>query len=264
MPPSHEDVLTIAHGPLILVVDDQPAPRSEVCRMIRGFGYPVRSAGSGREALELMAERSREVRLLIADLGDAPDGRRGAGGAGPGPGSQPPGAAAGRAGRPRVTELESGYRDLPSLRKPITFGDLVPQDPGPDRAAVRPGRRAAGPASIPDQALGPPPGLRRRPLRLAPGASQIGVPLPGPSCSGRWCARSSRPWLPLCFALSAVSWGRPAVCASHTAAAEHHGRSHDRSQDAREPAGQPDVRRPPLLRAPGAPEPGGAGRRPAR
>jgi hypothetical protein len=34
-----------------------------------------------------------------------------------------------------------------------------------------------------------------------------------------------------CFALSAVSWGRPAVCASHTAAAEHHGGSHDRSQD---------------------------------
>lgn len=124
MPPSHEDVLTIAHGPLILVVDDQPAPRSEVCRMIRGFGYPVRSAGSGREALELMAEHPREVRLLIADLGmPRMDG----------------GELAERArdldpslrvlllvepGDPRVTELESGYRDLPSLRKPITFGDL--------------------------------------------------------------------------------------------------------------------------------------------
>ena len=124
MPPSHEDVLTIAHGPLILVVDDQPAPRSEVCRMIRGFGYPVRSAGSGREALELMTEHPREIRLLIADLGmPRMDG----------------GELAERArdldpslrvlllvepGDPRVIELESGYRDLPSLRKPITFGDL--------------------------------------------------------------------------------------------------------------------------------------------
>ena len=34
-----------------------------------------------------------------------------------------------------------------------------------------------------------------------------------------------------CFALSAVSWGRPAVCAGHTAGAEHHGGSHDQSQD---------------------------------
>jgi CheY-like chemotaxis protein len=109
---------------LILVVDDQPAPRSEICRMVRGFGYPVRSAGSGREALELMTEHPREVRLLIADLGmPRMDG----------------GELAERArdvdpslrvllllepGDPRVTELEPGYRDLPSLRKPVTFGDL--------------------------------------------------------------------------------------------------------------------------------------------
>jgi two-component system, cell cycle sensor histidine kinase and response regulator CckA len=124
VPASHEDVLTIAHGPLILVVDDQPAPRSEICRMVRGFGYPVRSAGSGREALELMTEHPREVRLLIADLGmPRMDG----------------GELAERArdvdpslrvllllepGDPRVAELEPGYRDLPSLRKPVTFGDL--------------------------------------------------------------------------------------------------------------------------------------------
>ena len=92
--------------------------------MIRGFGYPVRSAGGGREALELMTEHPREVRLLIADLGmPRMDG----------------GELAERArdldpglrvlllvepGDPRVAELESGYRDLPSLRKQITFGDL--------------------------------------------------------------------------------------------------------------------------------------------
>jgi hypothetical protein len=34
-----------------------------------------------------------------------------------------------------------------------------------------------------------------------------------------------------CFALSAASWGRPSVCASHTAGAEHHEGSHDRSHD---------------------------------
>ena len=124
MPQAHDDVLTIAHGPLVLVVDDEPAIRSEVCRMVRGFGYPARSASGGGEALRFLAEHPREVRLLIADLGmPRMDG----------------GELAERArdldpglrvllliepGDPRVTDLEAGYQDLPSLRKPVTFADL--------------------------------------------------------------------------------------------------------------------------------------------
>jgi CheY-like chemotaxis protein len=124
VPPAPNDILAIAHGPLVLVVDDDPAARSELCRMIRGFGYQVRSARSGREALGVLAEHPREFRLLIADLGmPGMDG----------------GELAERArdldtrlhvlllldqDDQRVAELVAGYHDLPSLGKPVTFGDL--------------------------------------------------------------------------------------------------------------------------------------------
>jgi CheY-like chemotaxis protein len=124
VPPAHDDVLTIANGPLVLVVDDQPQTRSEICRMVRGFGYPVRSAGSGREAIEILTEHPREVRLLMADLGmPRMDG----------------GELSERArdldpglrvlllvdrDEPGVVELLAGYHDLPSLTKPVTFSDL--------------------------------------------------------------------------------------------------------------------------------------------
>ena len=124
MPPAEDDVLSFAHGPLVLVVEDDATQRSEVCRMIRGFGYPVRSAAAGGEALRFLTEQPREVRLLIADLGmPGMDG----------------GELAERArdldpairvlllvdpGDSQAAELAAGYRDLPSLAKPVTFGDL--------------------------------------------------------------------------------------------------------------------------------------------
>ena len=154
MPPADDDVLAIAHGPLVLVVDDESAVRSELCRMIRGFGYPVRSARGGREALGLLTDHPREVRLLIADLGmPRMDG----------------GELAERArdvdpnlkvlllvepGDPRVEDLVTGYRDLPSLVKPVTLGglyratqDLVGPPAGPPaerRGQPRPRRRSSG------------------------------------------------------------------------------------------------------------------------
>ena len=154
MPPAPNDVLAISHGPLVLVVDDESAARSEVCRMIRGFGYPVRSARSGREAIGVLTDHPREVRLLIADLGmPGMDG----------------GELAERArdldpdlrvllllepDDPRVADLASGYHDLPSLGKPVTFGDLyrkvqdlVGPPAGPPterRGRPRPKRRSSG------------------------------------------------------------------------------------------------------------------------
>ena len=124
MPPADDDVLTFAHGPLVLVVDPDATQRAEICRMIRGFGYPVRSAAAGAEALRILTEQAREVRLLITDLGmPGIDG----------------GELAERArdldpalrvlllidaDDSRAAELAGGYRDLPSLPKPVTFGDL--------------------------------------------------------------------------------------------------------------------------------------------
>jgi CheY-like chemotaxis protein len=145
VPQSHDDILTIVHGPLVLVADDEPAVRSEVCRMVRGFGYPVRSAAGGGDALRYLLDHPREARLLIADLGmPGMDG----------------GELAERArdldpglrvlllvqpGDSRVADLEAGYRDLPSLRKPVTFGDLYRKTldligPPAGPPADRPGR----------------------------------------------------------------------------------------------------------------------------
>ena len=124
MPAPHDEVLTIAHGPLVLVVDDEPAIRSEICRMIRGFGYPVRSASGGAEALRYLTEHPREVRLLISDLGMP---RMDGGELAERARDMDPGLRVlllVQPGDARVADLEAGYRDLPSLRKPVTFGDL--------------------------------------------------------------------------------------------------------------------------------------------
>ena len=69
VPRAHDENLGLAQSPMVLVVDDESAVRTEVCRMIRGFGYPARSARGGQEALGVLLEHPREVRLLIADLG---------------------------------------------------------------------------------------------------------------------------------------------------------------------------------------------------
>jgi two-component system cell cycle sensor histidine kinase/response regulator CckA len=124
MPLPHDDVLTIAHGPLVLVVDDESTVRSEVCRMVRGFGYPVRSAASGAEALRFLAEHPREVRLLVADLGMP---RMDGGELAERARDLDPGLRVLLLIRPddsRVADLHAGYRDLPWLQKPVTFGDL--------------------------------------------------------------------------------------------------------------------------------------------
>jgi CheY-like chemotaxis protein len=118
------DPLPIVAGLLILVVDDEFTPRSIVTRMVRGLGYPARSCPGGRAALRFLEAHPREVRLLLADLAmPRMDG----------------GELAERArdldptlrivlmagaGDPHVDELLSGYRDLPFLRKPVSFGDL--------------------------------------------------------------------------------------------------------------------------------------------
>jgi len=126
--------------------------------MIRGFGYQVRSARSGREALGVLADQPREFRLLVADLGmPGMDG----------------GELAERArdldaglrilllldpDDPRVADLVAGYHDLPALRKPVTFGDLYRKvqdlvgppagSPTERRGRPRPRRRSSGHQTI--------------------------------------------------------------------------------------------------------------------
>jgi CheY-like chemotaxis protein len=140
-------------GPIVVVVDDEPATRSAVCRMVRGLGYRTRSCASGREALRYLDAHPREVKLLLADLGmPQMDG----------------GELAERArdldadlrvvlmagvDDPMEQELLAGYRDLPILTKPVAFADLYgrlrdllgPPAMAPSRPArPRPARRPSG------------------------------------------------------------------------------------------------------------------------
>ena len=125
MPAEDAKVLPLPPSPLILVVDDELTPRSIATRMVRSLGYHARSCHSGRTALRFLKAHPREVRLLLADL--AMPGMDG-------------GELAERAkdldprliavlmatpGDPQVAELLSGYRDLPFVPKPVSFGDLA-------------------------------------------------------------------------------------------------------------------------------------------
>ena len=125
MPAEDPKVLPLDPGPLVLVVDDEPTPRSLITRMARSLGYRARSRPSGRAGLRFLQSHPREVRLLLADLGmPQMDG----------------GELAERAKDldpsllvmlmadprdPTLDGLVSAYRDAPFLPKPVGFGDLA-------------------------------------------------------------------------------------------------------------------------------------------
>jgi len=54
----------------ILVVDDDPALRKGIARLIAGAGYAVLEAGTGKDALEIAAMRSPDLVLLDVELPD--------------------------------------------------------------------------------------------------------------------------------------------------------------------------------------------------
>jgi CheY-like chemotaxis protein len=52
-----------------LVIDDEPAVRSTLGRILRRWGWQVREAGSGTEALEMLADTSTDrPALVLCDL----------------------------------------------------------------------------------------------------------------------------------------------------------------------------------------------------
>jgi CheY-like chemotaxis protein len=118
-------ILPFDPGPLVLVVDDEPRVRAGIARLVRSLGYRARSCPGGRSALRFLTVHPREVALLLTDVGmPHMDG----------------GELAKRAKDldPRLItvlmaspddrlagELLSGYRDVPFVPKPVSFGDLA-------------------------------------------------------------------------------------------------------------------------------------------
>ncbi len=114
----------IRGGPLVLVVDDDQPDRIAATRMVRGLGYPARSFRQARDVLQFIERHPQVARVLIADLGmpvmdggelverarDADPSMR---------------AVLMADLRDRATaELLEGYRDVPTLVKPLRFADL--------------------------------------------------------------------------------------------------------------------------------------------
>ena len=66
---TQEDRPTSARpSPTVLVVEDEPVPRAEISRMVRGLGYQVRTARNGREALRHIEQHPGEIRLVLTDV----------------------------------------------------------------------------------------------------------------------------------------------------------------------------------------------------
>lgn len=119
------DIIPMAPGPLVLVVDDEAAPRTAVTRMLQDLGYHARSCSSGQAALHFLGTHPGEAGLLLADLGmPGMDG----------------GELAERAldldpslvvvlmaapDDAEARELLSGYHDLPLLWKPLVLPELA-------------------------------------------------------------------------------------------------------------------------------------------
>ena len=55
-------------GPAVLVVDDDPAIRAFVARALTQAGYEVATAGSGREALRLVADDHVRPVAIVTDI----------------------------------------------------------------------------------------------------------------------------------------------------------------------------------------------------
>ncbi|HEX6104297.1 MAG TPA: response regulator [Gemmatimonadales bacterium] len=133
--------------PAILVVEDEATPRDEICRMVRGLGYQVRSARNGREALRYLEQHPGEIRLVLADIimpymdgGELAERAR----------DLLPGlrfVLMSATVEGASAELLSAYPETPFLRKPFSFAELygvLVRQVGPPvaPAGMRPGRPA--------------------------------------------------------------------------------------------------------------------------
>ena len=55
-------------GPLVLMVDDDPDVRTSVARGLRHWGFDVRVAATGKEALRLLSTESHDALVLDVQM----------------------------------------------------------------------------------------------------------------------------------------------------------------------------------------------------
>ena len=125
------DILPLDPSPLVLVVEDELTPRSIVIRMVRSLGFQARGYHSGDAALGFLHEHPGAARLVLADLGNATDGWRGAGRACAGSGAALARGVDGRSRRPPRGGSPGGL-----------FRPAVPREAGRVRRARGAARRA--------------------------------------------------------------------------------------------------------------------------
>lgn len=66
----------MANKETILIVEDEPALRALVRKVLERFGYEVMDAGSGKAALQVWAKHKDVINLLLTDM-VMPDGMSG-------------------------------------------------------------------------------------------------------------------------------------------------------------------------------------------
>ncbi len=66
--PEAEPVRTLQGTETILVVEDDEGVRRRACEILQGYGYVVREAGHGEEALAVAKEHPGPIHLLVADV----------------------------------------------------------------------------------------------------------------------------------------------------------------------------------------------------
>jgi CheY-like chemotaxis protein len=118
-------VLPLDPKPLVLVVDDDPMPCADICRMVRTLGYAAQSCSSGASALALLRDAPGLVKVVLADMGmprmDGGELAERLQDCNP----RLPVVLMAAPNDPYVGDLLAGYADFPFLAKPVRFGALA-------------------------------------------------------------------------------------------------------------------------------------------
>ena len=126
MPGPHDSTSPrLGRVPTILLADDEPTPRAEVARLLRGgLGCHVREARDGRHAFQVFQRHPGQIWLVLTDFimplmdgGELAERIRDLD-------SQVPIVLMSAPLSDEAANLLAGYADLPFLKKPFTYLEL--------------------------------------------------------------------------------------------------------------------------------------------